>query len=165
MERQAVFAGSFDPFTVAHFSIAKHAAALFDRVTILVAHNVRKTSWLSAETRVSLAQKAVAKIPNISVESFDGLTTDYMKRAGAKFLVRGVRSPAEFDAERNLAWNNQLLFPEAETVFLLLEPELSAVSSSAVREICSFGGNALAMIPTQIHSDFLSELEKLHVRT
>lgn len=165
MERQAVFAGSFDPFTVAHLSIVKKASQLFDRLTVLVSHNVRKTSWLLAETRVNLVRKALTGFPNVSVESFDGLTVDFLQKSGAKFLVRGVRSASEFDAERNLAWNNHALFSQAETVLVLPEPELSAVSSSAVREICSFGGDVSSMIPATIYPDFLSELEKLHVRT
>lgn len=105
-------------------------------------------------------QKATANLKNVTVDSFDGLTVEYMKNSGAKFLVRGIRSAVEFDAERNLAWNNQMLYPQAETVFLQIEPELASVSSSAVREILHFGGDVSKMIPAEFFPDLISETEK-----
>ncbi|MDD6091859.1 MAG: pantetheine-phosphate adenylyltransferase [Hallerella succinigenes] len=160
MERIAVFAGSFDPFTVAHLAIVKRASAIFDRVIVVVGKNVQKNSLLSVETRMRFVQKATANLKNVTVDSFDGLTVEYMKNSGAKFLVRGIRSAVEFDAERNLAWNNQMLYPQAETVFLQIEPELSSVSSSAVREILHFGGDVSKMIPAEFFPDLISEMEK-----
>ena len=160
MERIAVFAGSFDPFTVAHLAIVKRASAIFDRVIVVVGKNVQKNSLLSVETRMRFVQKATATLKNVTVDSFDGLTVEYMKNSGAKFLVRGIRSAVEFDAERNLAWNNQMLYPQAETVFLLIEPELASVSSSAVREILHFGGDVSKMIPAEFFPDLISEMEK-----
>ena len=156
MERIAVFAGSFDPFTVAHLAIVKRASAIFDRVIVVVGKNVQKNSLLSVETRMRFVQKATANLKNVTVDSFDGLTVEYMKNSGAKFLVRGIRSAVEFDAERNLAWNNQMLYPQAETVFLQIEPELA----SAVREILHFGGDVSKMIPAEFFPDLISEMEK-----
>ena len=160
MERIAVFAGSFDPFTVAHLAIVKRASAIFDRVIVVVGKNVQKNSLLSVETRMRFVQKATANLKNVTVDSFDGLTVEYMKNSGAKFLVRGIRSAVEFDAERNLAWNNQMLYPQAETVFLQIEPELASFSSFAVREILHFGGDVSKMIPAEFFPDLISEMEK-----
>ena len=103
MERIALFAGSFDPFTVAHFSLAKRASALFDRVIIAVGENVQKHPLFSTELRVKLIQKATANLENVCVKSYAGLTGNFATENGAKFLLRGIRSPNEFDIERKLA--------------------------------------------------------------
>ena len=86
---------------------------------------------------------------------------DFAKKNAAKYLVRGIRSSAEFDAERNLAWNNRRLASEIETVFLQIEPEFADVSSSAVREVLKFGGDISSMVPSTILHDILHETEKL----
>ena len=161
MERIAVFAGSFDPFTLAHLSIAKRASSLFDRIFIVVAQNVNKKSLFPVEVRMRFIQKAVAGLRNISVESYSGLTVDFAQKNAAKYLVRGIRSSAEFDAERNLAWNNRRLASEIETVFFYLVPEFADVSSSAVREVLKFGGDISSMVPSTILHDILHETEKL----
>ena len=95
MERIALFAGSFDPFTVAHFSLAKRASALFDRVIIAVGENVQKHPLFSTELRVKLIQKATANLENVCVKSYAGLTGNFATENGAKFLLRGIRSPNE----------------------------------------------------------------------
>lgn len=153
MKRKAVFAGSFDPFTLAHFDLVRRSVSLFDELVVLVGVNRQKRSLLTVERRKRQIEEAIAEFPNVSVDAFDGLTVDYLKRVGAKFLVRGVRSPSEFDSERNLAWNNLRLYPEAETVFLPVAPEYSSISSSAVREILSFGGDVSGMLPQNIYND------------
>ena len=160
MERIALFAGSFDPFTVAHFSLAKRASALFDRVIIAVGENVQKHPLFSTELRVKLIQKATANLENVCVKSYAGLTGNFATENGAKFLLRGIRSPNEFDIERNLAWNNARLYPEIETVYLQVEAENAAVSSSAVREILKFGGDISSMVPPSILGDILNATEK-----
>ncbi len=153
MNRKAVFAGSFDPFTLAHLDIVQKASALFDSVVVLVGVNRRKSPFLPVERRVRLIEKALGAVPNVSVDSFDGLTVDYLKKVGGNFLVRGIRSASEFDAELHLAWNNCRLNPLAETVFFPVEPEYAAISSSAVREILSFGGDVSKMLPPSIFND------------
>lgn len=161
MERVAVFVGSFDPFTVAHLAIARKASGLFDRVVVAVGRNVAKRPFLPVESRVRLAAMALSGIQNVSVDSFDGLSVEFLKRVGAKYLVRGIHSAMEFEAERDLAWNNSRLWPEAETVFLPLGLEFSGISSSAVREILRFGGDISAMVPPSILLDLLREREIL----
>ncbi len=153
MNRKAVLAGSFDPFTLAHFDIVQKASSLFDSVTVLVGVNRRKHPLLPLERRVHLIERALEAMPNVSVDSFEGLTVDYLEKVGANFLVRGIRSAFEFDAERNLAWNNQLLNSRVETVFLPVAPEYASISSSVVREILSFGGDVSKMIPASILND------------
>lgn len=151
MKRIAVFAGSFDPFTLAHLDIVRKASAMFDSLVVLVGVNRKKRPFLPVEKRVRLIAETLRDFPHVSVDSFDGLTVDYLKKMSARFLVRGIRSAAEFDAELHLAWNNRSLHPEAETVFFPVSPEYAAISSSAVREILSFGGDVSKMLPESIY--------------
>ena len=139
MEKIAVFAGSFDPFTLGHLDIVKRASALFDEVWVLLAVNASKKYLFNENSRLDMVRKAVAEIPNVKVDSFDGLTVDFMKRVGAKFLVRGIRGSADVEYEQTVAWNNQVLYPECETIFLSSAPEHLMVSSTVVRELLKAG--------------------------
>ena len=139
MDRIAVFAGSFDPFTVGHLDIVRRASSLFDQVHVLLAVNSSKKYWLDEKVRMEIVRRAVAGIPNVKVDAFDGLTIDYMKRVGARFLVRGIRGTADVEYEQTVAWNNHVLNPECETVFLSSTPENLMVSSTVVRELVKSG--------------------------
>ena len=165
MDKIAVFAGSFDPFTVGHLDIVKRASALFDELYVLLAVNASKKYLFDEATRIGMVQKAVAQFPNVKVDSFDGLTVDFAKRVGAKYLVRGIRNAADVDYEQTVAWNNRVLCPECETVFLSSAPEHLMVSSTVVREILKAGiagdtegGKLLAKyVPEEIVSLLLKE--------
>jgi len=139
MERIAVFAGSFDPFTIGHRDIAERACAIFDKLIILIANNINKKTHFSAEERAEFARKGVADFPQASVEIWDGLTVDYLQKNDIKFLVRGVRNCSDLEWEQAVAWNNAKFLPGTETVFLSSKPEHLAVSSSLVRELLKFG--------------------------
>lgn len=139
MQKIAVFAGSFDPFTLGHLDIVRRASALFDELWVLLAVNASKKYLLDEATRIGMVQKAVAQFPNVKVDSFDGLTVDFAKRVGAKYLVRGIRNAADVDYEQTVAWNNRVLCPECETVFLSSAPEHLMVSSTVVRELLKAG--------------------------
>jgi len=139
MKKIAVFAGSFDPFTLGHLDIVKRAAALFDELYVLLAVNASKKYLLSESARIEIVKKSVENIPNVMVESFDGLTVEFMKRVGAKFLVRGIRGSADVEYEQTVAWNNKNLYPECETIFLSSVPEHLMVSSTVVRELLKVG--------------------------
>ena len=139
MQKIAVFAGSFDPFTLGHLDIVKRAAALFDEVYVLLAVNASKKYLFDEAARADMVRKAVENIPNVKVDCFDGLTVDFAKRVGAKYLVRGIRNAADVDYEQTVAWNNKVLCPECETVFLSSAPEHLMVSSTVVRELLKAG--------------------------
>jgi len=139
MERVAVFAGSFDPFTIGHKDVAERACAIFDKLIILIANNVNKKTHFSAEERVEFAKKAMKDFPQASVEIWDGLTVDYLQKNNIKFLVRGVRRGSDLELEQSIAWNNAKLLPGTETVLLSSKPEHLSVSSSVVRELLRFG--------------------------
>ena len=139
MKRIAVFAGSFDPFTLGHLDIVRRAASLFDELYVLLAVNASKKYYFDEATRAEMVRRAVAPFPNVKVDCYDGLTVDFAKRVGAKFLVRGIRGAADVEYEQTVAWNNKVLCPEIETVFLSSASEHLAVSSSVVRELLKAG--------------------------
>ncbi len=137
--RVAVFAGSFDPFTVGHLDLVKRAAELYDSLIVLVAQNASKKNLFNAETRKAMVEMAVSGISNASVAFHEGLTVDFMKSVGARYLVRGIRNASDLDAEQAVAWNNKVLCKDVETVLLFSAQEHLAVSSSVVRELLKCG--------------------------
>jgi pantetheine-phosphate adenylyltransferase len=139
MSKIAVFAGSFDPFTVGHLDIVKRGASLFDEVYVLLAVNASKKYMLPESVRLEIVRQAVADLPNVKVDAFEGLTVDFMKRVGAKFLLRGIRGTADVEYEQTVAWNNKELYPQCETVLLSSAPEHLMVSSTVVRELLKAG--------------------------
>ena len=139
MKKIAVFAGSFDPFTLGHLDIVRRSASLFDELWVLLAVNASKKYCFDEATRAEMVRHAVADIPNVKVDVYDGLTVDFMKRVGAKFLVRGIRGAADVEYEQTVAWNNKILYPECETLFLSSAPEHLMVSSTVVRELLKAG--------------------------
>lgn len=147
-QRTAVFPGSFNPFTLGHLSVAERGARLFDRLIIAIGVNAAKP--LPPETierRLSAIRKAVARFTNVEVDSYTGLTVDYAKARGAAFILRGARSVADFEYERQIADVNRQV-AGIETVVLFTLPEYASVSSSIVRELQSYGYDISRFIPT-----------------
>jgi pantetheine-phosphate adenylyltransferase len=147
----AVYPGSFDPITNGHLDVVRRAARVFDTVVVAVLANPRKRPLLSAEQRVAVIEHAVAADPSlagrVSVRTFDGLTVDFCRAAGASSLVRGLRAIADFETEMQLAHNNHELAPDVDTVFFMTSLEHSYISSSLVKEIALFGGDVSRMLP------------------
>ncbi len=151
MKRIAVFAGSFDPWTVGHHDVAERAAALFDELIILVAENKRKKTLFTLEERRRFIEQAIAGVSqNMRVAVSGQLTVDFMKQVGASYLVRGIRNAADLDWERSVAFNNKKLYNLAETVFLFSAPEHEAVSSGVVRELLHFDTSLKGFVPESI---------------
>lgn len=142
----AVFAGSFDPFTVGHHSVVCRALPLFGRIVIGVGVNESKKYMLSAEERVRRIARLYASEPKIEVKAYSGLTTDFARDEGAGFIIKGVRSVKDFEYERDQADVNRMT-GGMETVLLFAEPHLASVSSSVVRELAHFGGDVSKFLP------------------
>ncbi len=143
----AVFAGSFDPFTKGHESVVVRALPLFDKIIIAIGNNSTKMGFLTIEERIELITNVFCDEPKIKVEAYEGLTVDYCKQVGANFMVRGIRTAADFEYERAVAQMNKSMLPEVESVFLLTTPELTPVNSTIVRDILRHGGDVSQFLP------------------
>ncbi len=136
--RTAVFAGTFDPFTIGHKSIVERGLQIFDRIVIAVGVNPEKMSAQSIAERCEIIGKVFANNEAVNVTSYTGLTADFVKEIGAVAILRGVRNITDFEYERNLADINKNVLG-VETCFLLSLPEYSYISGSMVRELKANG--------------------------
>ena len=150
----AVYPGSFDPLTLGHFDVIKRASKMFDSLTVSVLDNKSKNALFSVEERVNILREAVKALPNVTVDSFNGLLVDYARRKDIHISVRGLRAITDFEYELQIAQTNRLLSKGVlDTVFLTTSLEYAYVSSSGVKEIAAFGGDISLCVP-----DFVAEL-------
>lgn len=153
MNKIAVFPGSFDPFTIGHEGIVRRALVLFDEIIIAIGANALKKSYYSLETRKAMISKVFQDEPRIKVDHYEGLTVDYCIKHGANYLLRGLRTAADFEFERAIAQVNKALISDVESVFLLTVPEHAAITSTIVRDIIRSGGDASRFVPESISLD------------
>ena len=151
MKKIAVFPGSFDPFTIGHEGIVLRALDLFDEIIIAVGANALKKSYYSLETRKAMILKVFRNEPRIKVDHYEGLTVDYCKKHGAKYILRGLRTAADFEFERAIAQVNRAMAENIESVFLLTKPEHTPINSTIVRDIIRSGGDASVFVPSVIN--------------
>jgi len=150
-ERIAVYPGSFDPITNGHIDIVQRALAMFDRVVVAIADNVRKTPVFSVEERKQYIVEAVSGDPRVEVDAFQGLLVEYVHSKGARIVVRGLRALADFEYEFQLAHMNRRLGRDIDTVFLMTSEKDFYVSSSLVKEVAQFGGDVSGLVPALVH--------------
>ena len=150
MNKVAVFPGSFDPFTIGHESIVNRAEALFDKIYIAIGYNAQKDALFSLEDRKEFINQVFKDNSKIEVVHFEGLTIDLCKELGANYILRGLRTAADFENERAIAQVNKAMHEGIETVFLLTMPEHTPVNSSIVRDILRHGGDASKFIPEKM---------------
>ena len=143
---KCLFPGSFDPFTLGHKSIVDRTLQFAEEVVIAIGVNAGKKSMFSLEERMAQIQKVYSDEPRVKVASYEGLTTDFAESIGATAMVRGVRTAQDFEFERMLADVNRKL-NGIETVLLITEPQYSAISSSVVRELLSYGKDVKDFLP------------------
>jgi pantetheine-phosphate adenylyltransferase len=160
MKRIAVFPGSFDPFTIGHEAIARRALSLFDEIIIALGANALKKNFYPLATRKAMINKVFSDEPRIRVDHYEGLTVDYCIKNNAGYLIRGLRTAADFEFERAIAQVNRVLAPRVESVFLLTVPEHSHINSSIVRDIIRSGGDASRFVPSSLNlKDYRGEEE------
>lgn len=147
--KTALFPGSFDPITIAHVDILTRALPLFDKIVVGIGVNSSKQGFLSIEKREAIVRSVFAAHQNIEVQLYEGLTIDFCKKINAQYMVRGVRSVADFEYEKAIAQINQTMMPEVETIILLSKPEYSAISSTIVRDILRYHGDVSNFLPKQ----------------
>jgi pantetheine-phosphate adenylyltransferase len=150
MDRIAVFPGSFDPVTKGHESIIRRSVGLFDQLIIALGENTRKQSYFTLEQRLGWLHKLFDREKNIEIDHYSGLTVEFCRVKKARYILRGLRTSADFEFERGIGQMNKLMVPYLETVFLLCEPEYASLSSSIVRDILRHGGDVSMFIPEGI---------------
>jgi pantetheine-phosphate adenylyltransferase len=149
-KRIAIFPGSFDPITKGHENILRRALPLFDEIIIAIGKNSSKQNYFPLEQREKWIRQVFADEPKVKVETYTGLTIEFCKKMNAKFILRGLRTSADFEFEKSIAQNNNVMAPDIETVFILPIPELSAINSTIVRDIIRNGGDASSFVPVSI---------------
>jgi len=147
MQRIAVFPGSYDPITKGHESVIKRALPLFDKVIVAIGINSDKSGYFSIEQRLEMINATFADYDTIVSDSYSGLTVDYCNKVNATFLLRGLRTAADFEFERSIAQINKQLNQHIETIFMLTEPGHTPISSSIIRDILRHGGLASKFVP------------------
>jgi len=147
MKKIAVFPGSFDPITRGHESIILRAIPLFEEIIVAIGQNADKKNYFTLEQRINWIEHVFSSYPTVSVQSFKGLTVNFCKLVNANYILRGLRTAADFEFERSIGTINKNIDPGIETIFLLCNPEYTALNSSIVREIYGYGGDIRPFIP------------------
>ena len=156
----AVYPGTFDPVTNGHLDIINRAALLFDKVIVAVLVNQSKKPVFSVKERLKHLKEITKDIPNVEVDSFEGLLVEYMKKKGSRIAVRGLRAVSDLEYEFQMALMNRKLAPDIETFFIVTDPKYSYVSSSSIREIFSFGGSVEEVVPPIVYSKLQEHFKK-----
>jgi len=147
MQRICLFPGTFDPVTLGHVDVIERAVNLFDKLIIGVGINSSKQPMFTVEQRTGWMNELYKNDPRIEVTGYGGLTVDYCRKVGAKFILRGIRYISDFEYEKAIADMNRMLVPDIETIFLTCSPLYSTISSTLVRDVIRNGGNAGMFMP------------------
>ncbi len=150
MPTLAVYPGSFDPITNGHLDIISRGARLFDRIIVAVAVNGEKAPLFSLAERVDMAQEVFKGVPNVEVDTFDGLLVDYVQRRSAQVIVRGLRAVSDFEFEFQMALMNRRLSGHIETVFMMPAEQYSYISSHLIKEVFALGGRVNGLVPDSV---------------
>jgi len=149
-EKIAVFPGSFDPITKGHVNIVTRALPLFDKVVMAIGNNSSKKYSFTFEERINWIKEVFKNEPKVTVTEFQGLTVNFARSINAKYLIRGIRTAADFDYEKTIAQLNKSMAPELETICIISDPNLSHISSTIVREIVINGGDPSIFLPDEV---------------
>lgn len=157
----AICPGSFDPITFGHLDVISRASRLFDKVIVLVMENIKKkhSYSFSIEERVELVKRCVKDISNVEVDSYVGLLADYAGNKNAAALVKGLRAASDFENEFQQALANKILCPDLETVFITSNSDYMYLSSTVVKQVCSYGGDVSKFVPAEILDDVVNRLK------
>ena len=146
----AIYPGSFDPVTNGHLDLIERAAKIFKRLVVAVLRNTEKAPLFTLPERLEMLREVSSAFPNVEVDSFDGLLTDYARRRQAQVLLRGIRAVSDYEYELQMAMMNRRLEPDLETIFMLPAEAYSYLSSHLVREIAQLGGAVTGLVPLAV---------------
>lgn len=160
MSSIAVCPGSFDPVTLGHIDIVTRGAQVFDKVIVAVLNNQRKKPLFTIEERLSLLKESTKHLPNVEIDSFDGLLVDYVKKKNARAIIKGLRAVSDFEYELQMASINRKLDDEIETFFMMTNNKYSFLSSSIVKEIASYGASVSDLVPKPVEDALKQKFQK-----
>ena len=150
MPTVAIYPGTFDPLTNGHVDIIARGARLFDRIIVAVLVNAEKSPLFTMTERLEIARTVFKGLPNVEVDTFDGLLVDYVERRGAQVIVRGLRAVSDFEFEFQMALMNRRLNDKIETVFMMPAEQYSYISSRLIKEVFSLGGRVHGLVPDMV---------------
>jgi pantetheine-phosphate adenylyltransferase len=161
MERIAVCPGSFDPITNGHIDIITRGSFIFDKMYVCVLNNSEKTSTLfTIDERLELIRESTKDIPNIIVDSFNGLLIDYARSVNAKVILRGLRAVTDFEYEMRITSMNRKLDRDIDTFFIMTDNSYSFLSSSIVKEVAKYGGDVSDLVPPVVNEALKGKFSK-----
>lgn len=157
----AIYPGSFDPVTKGHLDIIARAAKTTDKLIVAVLNNGAKNSLFSVEERVKMLEEETAYLPNVAVQSFNGLLVDFARACNANMIIRGLRAITDFEYELQMAQTNRILNHDVDTFFLTAGLEYAYLSSSTVKEVARFGGDLSAFVTPGVAEQVMQKMESI----
>ena len=151
--KRAIYPGTFDPITRGHVDLIERALAVFDEVTVLVAHSGKKTPLFKATERKKLVEGCFKNNPRVKVEIYEGLLVNYAKKAAVHSMIRGLRAVSDFEYEFQMATMNRRMLPELQTFFLMASENFIFVNSSVVKEVVAHGGDVSELVPEHVETE------------
>ncbi len=148
--KKAIYPGSFDPVTLGHLDVIKRASKITDQLIVGVLNNNSKNKLFSVEERVKMLEEATKDIPNVRIQSFEGLLIDFAKKEQCQVIIRGIRATTDFEYELQMAQSNRIMAPELDTLFLTTSLEYAYLSSSIAKEVAMYGGDITKFLPDNV---------------
>ena len=158
MPTLAVYPGSFDPLTNGHVDIIMRGARLFDRIVVAILINAEKAPLFTMQERVEIAREVFKGMPNVEIDTFDGLLVDYVERRRAQVIVRGLRAVSDFEFEFQMALMNQRLNGKIETIFMMPAEQYTYISSRLIKEVFKLGGRVHGLVPDMVEDRLRSKI-------
>ncbi|MCC7203291.1 MAG: pantetheine-phosphate adenylyltransferase [Nitrospirae bacterium] len=152
MSITAIYPGTFDPITNGHLDILQRSLRLFNHIILGIGPNPKKTALFTLDERIKMAGEAIKDLPNVSVETFDGLLVDFARKKGASVIIRGLRAVSDFEYEFQMALMNRKLDDKIETVFLMPSEEYSYLTSTIIKVVSSLNGDISSLVPKDVHA-------------
>jgi pantetheine-phosphate adenylyltransferase len=158
--RVAVYAGTFDPPTNGHLDLIERGSRIFERLIVAVAVNPRKTPIFTVEERAAIFRRHTKGLENVEVDTFRGMTVDYVRSKGARLLLRGLRTVSDFEYEFQMALTNRTFAPDVDTVFVMPSQQYAFLSSSLIKESVALGGDVSAFVPADVERELRKRLRE-----
>jgi pantetheine-phosphate adenylyltransferase len=149
----------FDPAHFGHLDVIERGSRLFDKIVVGVGTNPEKQAFLSLEERVGLLRQVLGPYRNVEVQPFEGLAVNFVRKVGARIMLRGLRTLSDMEYEFTMSLTNLALDNEIETVFLMAKETYSHISSTLIRQIATFHGELEKFVPLPIKNALSKRLK------